>query len=319
MMPEKQIVRIASRGSKLALAQSTWARERLASAWPDRRFVIVKIQTRGDREIDRPLPEIGGKGLFTEALEAGLLSGEVDLAVHSLKDLPTRLAEGLELGAVSERADPRDIWIARDGGPAELGQAPAGFRVGSSSERRRAQLLARRPDLTVAPIRGNVETRLRKLDEGAYGALIMAAAGLLRLGWADRVTAFLEPPDWLPAPGQGALAVETRFGDPRIRQLVSAVDDPAARAETTAERALLEALEGGCQVPVGALGLAGGDELVLHGLVALPDGSQVVRAEGRGSLEAPAELGRLVAERLIEQGGDVILERLRNAQAGSAS
>ncbi len=319
MMPEKQMVRIASRGSKLALAQSTWVRERLVSAWPDRSFEIVKIETRGDREIDRPLPEIGGKGLFTEALEAALLSGDVDLAVHSLKDLPTQLGDGLELGAVSERADPRDVWIVRDDGPAEPSQAPAGFRVGSSSERRRAQLLALRPDLTVAPIRGNVETRLRKLDEGAYDALIMAAAGLLRLGLADRVTAFLEPPDWLPAPGQGALAVETRLGDRRIRQLISAVDDRAAWAETAAERALLEKLEGGCQVPVGALCLVRGEELVLRALVALPDGSQVVRAEDRGSLEAPVELGRRVAGSLIERGGGVILESLRNAQAGSAS
>jgi len=175
------------------LAQAESVRRRLAVAWPDRRFEIVTIETVGDRVLDRPLPEIGGKGLFTEELEAALLAGDVHVAVHSLKDLPTDLPEGLKVGAVCEREDPRDAWVARGGGAGALALAAAGARIGTSSERRRAQVLALRPDLEVAAVRGNVETRLRKLDEGQYDALIMAAAGLVRLGLSERVTSFLEP------------------------------------------------------------------------------------------------------------------------------
>ncbi len=296
--------------------QSGWVRDRLAAAWPDRSFEIVEISTRGDKVLDRPLPEIGGKGLFTEELEAALRSGEVDLAVHSLKDLPTDVADGLKIGAVCEREDPRDAWVARAGGPESPQVAPVGARVGSSSERRRAQLLAVRPDLEVGSVRGNVETRLRKLDEGEYDALIMAAAGLIRLGLGERITAFLGPPAWLPAPGQGAVAVESRANEPATDELLQPIDDAVARAETDAERTLLATLQGGCQVPVGARAVARGEALVLTALVATADGSQVIRGEGNGPRDRAAELGRRVAEDLLSRGGDAIVAGFREMSAG---
>ncbi len=309
-------VRIASRGSRLARAQSSWVCDRLAAAWPDRRFRIIEIETRGDRILDRPLPEIGGKGLFTEALEAALRAGDVDMAVHSLKDLPTDLAPGLKLGAICAREDPRDVWVVAAGGPDRPETAPAGARVGTSSERRRAQLLALRPDLTVASIRGNVETRLRKLDEGGYDALIMAAAGLRRLGLAERITRFLEPPHWLSAPGQGAIAVESREDDPATDTLLAPIEDRDARAETEAERALLARLQGGCQVPVGARAQVRGDELMLRALVATPEGDRLIRAEGKGAVSAAAALGRRVADDLLRQGAERIVAAFRSADGG---
>jgi hydroxymethylbilane synthase len=306
-----KIVRIASRGSRLAMWQSEWVRDRLAAAWPDRQFEIVKMETKGDKILDRPLPEIGGKGLFTEELERALLSGDVDVAVHSLKDLPTELAEGLKVGAVCEREDPRDAWVASDGGPQHLAAMTAGARVGTSSERRRAQVLAARPDVEVASIRGNVETRLRKLDEGQYDAVIMAAAGLKRLGLGRRITSFLEPPDWLSAPGQGAVGVESRAGDAATDELLRPIDDQTARAETDAERTLLATLQGGCQVPVGARAEVQGDEIVLIALVAQPDGSNVVRGEGRDERGNAGRLGVRVAEDLLARGGEEIVAGFR--------
>jgi hydroxymethylbilane synthase len=296
--------------------QSEWVRDRLAAAWPDRRFEIVEIETKGDRILDRPLPEIGGKGLFTEELESALRSGDVDLAVHSLKDLPTDPAVGLKVGAVCEREDPRDAWVSAAGGPPDIAAAQPNARIGTSSERRRAQLLAARPDVQVASIRGNVETRLRKLDEGQYDAVIMAAAGLLRLGLAQRITSYLEPPEWLSAPGQGAVAVESRADDPVIDELLRPIDDDAARAETVAERTLLAALQGGCQVPVGARAWARGEELILHALVATPDGSQVIRAHGGAGRDNAEELGVRVAEDMLSRGGEAIVATFREAGSG---
>lgn len=292
--------------------QSEWVRGRLAAAWPGRRFEIVEIETKGDQLLDRPLPEIGGKGLFTEALENALLAGEVDIAVHSLKDLPTELPQGLKLGAVCEREDPRDAWVTREDGPRDLLGAKPGATVGTSSERRRAQLLALRPDLHVASVRGNVETRLRKLDQGNYVALIMAAAGLVRLRLSVRITSYLSPPEWLSAAGQGAVAVESRAGDPAVDQLLAPIDDEVARVETDAERALLARLHGGCQVPVGARAQAWGEELVLRALVATSDGKSLIRAEGRDGLRNAAALGRRVAEDLLARGGDAIVKQFRS-------
>jgi hydroxymethylbilane synthase len=295
----------------LALAQSEWVRDRLAAAWPERGFEIVKMSTKGDRVLDRPLPEIGGKGLFTEELEAALRAGDVDIAVHSLKDLPTEPAPGLKLGAVCEREDPRDVWVARSDGPVDLSGATSGARIGTSSERRRALVLAARGDIEVASIRGNVETRLRKLDEGQYDAVIMAAAGLKRLGLGDRVTSYLEPPDWLSAPGQGAVAVESRLDDTATDDLLAPIDDGQARAETDAERTLLATLQGGCQVPVGARAVVEGEEIVLFALVAQPDGSIVVRGEGRAARREASELGRRVAQDLLARGGEEIVAGFR--------
>lgn len=310
------IIRIASRGSRLAMWQSEWVRGRLAAAWPDRRFDIVKIETVGDKILDRPLPEIGGKGLFTEELESALRSADVDLAVHSLKDLPTDLAPGLVVGAVCEREDPRDAWVSGSNGAPDIPAVAPGARIGTSSERRRAQVLAARPDVQVASIRGNVETRLRKLDEGQYDAVIVAAAGLLRLGLAERITSFLEPPEWLSAPGQGAVAVESRADDSAIDILLRPIEDDTARAETAAERSLLARLQGGCQVPVGARAWARGDELILHALVATPDGSQVIRANGTGVCDQAAELGVRVAEGMLERGGEAIVATFREPGNG---
>jgi hydroxymethylbilane synthase len=296
--------------------QSEWVRDRLAAAWPDRRFEIVKIETKGDKVLDRPLPEIGGKGLFTEELESALRSGDVDLAVHSLKDLPTDLATGLTVGAVCQREDPRDAWVSAAGGPRDVGAAPAAARIGTSSERRRAQVLAARPDVQVASIRGNVETRLRKLDEGQYDAVIMAAAGLLRLNLGGRITSYLDPPEWLSAPGQGAVAVESREDDPTIDELLRPVDDDAARAETAAERTLLARLQGGCQVPVGARAWTQDEELVLHALVATPDGAQLIRAHGNDRRDKAEQLGVRVAEDLLGRGGEAIVATFREAASG---
>lgn len=296
--------------------QSEWVRDRLAAAWPDLRFEIVEIETKGDKILDRPLPEIGGKGLFTEELESALRSGDVDLAVHSLKDLPTDPAVGLKVGAVCEREDPRDAWVGAAGGPPDIAAAQPNARIGTSSERRRAQVLAARPDVQVASIRGNVETRLRKLDEGQYDAVIMAVAGLLRLGLAQRITSYLEPPEWLSAPGQGAVAVESRADDPVIDDLLRPIDDDAARAETAAERTLLAALQGGCQVPVGARAWARGEELILHALVATPDGAQVIRAHGGGGRDNAEELGVRVAEDMLSRGGEAIVATFREAGSG---
>lgn len=293
------------------MIQSGWVRDRLAAAWPELRFQIVKIDTRGDTVLDRPLPEIGGKGLFTEALEAALLSGGVDMAVHSLKDLPTDPADGLAVGAVCEREDPRDAWVTRADGPPSLDAARRASRVGTSSLRRQAQLLAVRPDLQVASIRGNVETRIRKLDDGEYDALVMAAAGLRRLGLSDRVTSYLDAPDWLPAPGQGAIAVESREDDDRVDEILRPIDDHTARAETEAERALLATLQGGCQVPVGALARSTGVELALHALVAMADGTRMLRARGSGPIDRPAELGQRVARDLLSRGGAEIVASFR--------
>jgi hydroxymethylbilane synthase len=261
--------------------------------------------------IDRPLPEIGGKGLFTEALENALLAGEVHIAVHSLKDLPTELPHGLKLGAVCEREDPRDVWVTRDDGPPDLAGARPGATVGTSSERRRAQLLALRPDLRVESVRGNVETRLRKLDQGQYDALIMAAAGLVRLRLSARITSYLSPPEWLSAAGQGSVAVESRAGDAAVDELLAPIDDEVARAETDAERALLARLHGGCQVPVGARAQAWGEELVLRALVATSDGTTLIRAEGRDGLGNAVPLGRRVAEDLLGRGGEAVVKQFR--------
>lgn len=237
------------------------------------------------------------------------------MAVHSLKDLPTEQAAGLKVGAIPRREDPRDVWIAREDGPPTPTDAGPGTRVGTSSERRRAQILATRPDVEVASIRGNVETRLRKLDEGGYDAVIMAAAGLLRLGLQERVTSYLGPPDWLPAPGQGAVAVESRVDDPAVDELLAPIEDAAARIETTAERALLARLQGGCQIPVGALASRSGDELELQALVARPDGSALVRVSGCGLPERATQLGQKVADQLLASGGAAIVRSFREAEA----
>jgi hydroxymethylbilane synthase len=310
-------VRIASRGSELALWQARAVEAAIRRAAPGAEVEIRVIRTTGDHVQDVPLAKIGDKGLFTKELDAALLAGEADLAVHSLKDVPTRLPDGLELAAISHREDPRDVLLLAPGRTGTLATLPHGARVGTSSLRRRAQLRALRPDLEVLDLRGNLNTRLAKLDRGDYDAIVLAAAGVLRLGWRDRIAEHLDPATWLPAVGQGALAIATRAGDGRIRALLTGFHDPFTAACTAAERAFLAALEGGCQIPIGALATADDEGLTLHGLVADVDGEAVLRdslflpAGDDEWLASTPSLGRALAGRLLELGAGEILARVR--------
>lgn len=308
-------VRIASRGSQLALWQTRAVEEAIRAASPGTEVEIRVIRTTGDNVLDVPLAKIGDKGLFTKELDAALLSGEADLAVHSLKDVPTRVPDGLEIVAVGRREDPRDVLILPPGGTGDLAALPAGARVGTSSLRRRAQLCALRPDVEVVDLRGNLNTRLAKLDRGEYDAIILAAAGVLRLGWEDRVSAYLDPAEFLPAVGQGALGVVARAGDERIRALLGDFHDPMSQACTAAERAFLARLEGGCQIPIGALAVLDDEGLTLHGLVADVDGETVLRdsvfVEGDAWTAASADAGHALAARMLELGAGEVLARVR--------
>lgn len=308
-------LRIASRGSELALWQSRAVQAALRAADPSLSVEIDVIKTTGDVIQDVPLAKIGDKGLFTKELDAALLDRRADLAVHSLKDVPTRLPEGLVLAAVTEREDPRDVLLLPPGASGDVQSLPPGARVGTSSLRRRAQLQALRPDLDVRDLRGNLNTRLAKLDRGDYDAIVLAAAGVLRLGWADRIAAYLDAPAWLPAVGQGALAVVARAGDEDVLRRLRPLHDPHAAACTGAERALLRALEGGCQVPIGALGRVEGDRVVLHGLVAELDGGRIVRVEESGPVEEAEAVGRRAADALLARGAGGILAGIRAALA----
>src|SRR5687767_8345785 len=275
-MTESRPIRIATRASELALRQARIVESALA-----RRDVLAELKTfrtTGDKRLDEPLSAIGGKGLFTKELETALLKGTVDCCVHSLKDLPTESPEGLTVAAVLVREDPRDVLVLNDVIEAEgLHDIPRGSRIGTSSLRRRAQVLALRPDLDVVELRGNVPTRLRKVDDGQVHAAILAAAGLHRLDARQRISAYLDAPEWLPAAGQGAIAVQIRADDARMAELVAALNDEATMIATRAERAFLAALEGGCQVPIGALAIESEAGMVLHGLIATVDGRSVVR------------------------------------------
>jgi hydroxymethylbilane synthase len=311
-------LRIGTRGSALALVQSNWVAEQLRLAHPGLLVELVLIKTKGDKILDVALSQVGGKGLFVKEIEAALLAHEVDLAVHSMKDLPTALPEGLCLGAVPERVDPRDALVLPEGSTSDSAAGlplPEGAVVGTSSLRRQAQLLHLRPDAKVADVRGNVDTRLRKLDEGQYDALLLAAAGLLRLGRGDRLSHPLTPPEWLPAVGQGALAIEARTADRQTLALLRPLNDETTFTAAAAERALLASLEGGCQVPIGAYSETAGDTLTLYGFVADPDGARFVRDSATGPARDPESLGQRLAEKLLRRGGEEILSALR---AGTA-
>lgn len=298
---------IGTRGSLLARTQSEWVAAQLRAQWPDCEVVIEHISTRGDKIRDVPLARIGGKGLFTKELEIALLDGRIDLAVHSLKDLPTELPEGLAIGAVPVREDPRDALVSRTG--ASVDQLPRGARVGTSSLRRRLQLLAYRPDLEVVDLRGNVPTRLRRVSAGELDAAVLAAAGLHRLGESGAITQELPPEIMLSAVGQGALGIEIRAGDERVAALVAFLHNAVAAAEVTAERSLLAALGGGCQTPVGALGRVDGERLRLYAGVCDPDGGRVLRTEVEGRLEHAETLGQRAAEVLLGMGAAAFVQR----------
>jgi len=288
---------IASRGSQLALWQARWVAAQLAGSGLECRIEIIK--TTGDKITDVPLAKVGTKGLFTKEIEEALLDGRADLAVHSLKDLPTELPEGLVLAAVPEREDPRDAVVGKT-----LAALPRGARVGTSSLRRAAQLRQLRPDLLVESVRGNLDTRLRKLDEGQYDAILLAAAGLKRLGWGDRIAEILSPEQMCPAVGQGALAIETRAGF----EGANILDHRPTHAAVLAERGVLGALGGGCQVPIGAYATVNEDRVHILAIVAAPDGTQVIRAETEGPIAEAQELGARLAADLLHRGARAILE-----------
>jgi hydroxymethylbilane synthase len=307
--PLPAAVTLGTRASALARAQTDVVVELLRAAWPELECTTTTIDTAGDRTqaSGRPLPEIGGKGLFTAELERALRDGEIDLAVHSLKDLPTEEPSGVVIAAVTAREDVRDCLVAREA--ASLAELPADARVGTSSLRRAAQLKAVRPDLDIGSIRGNVDTRVRKVREAEFDAAVLAAAGVRRLGLESVVTEWLSTETMLPAPGQGALAVQCRSGDEALLELLVPLDDPAARAETTAEREFLCALGAGCAAPVAALAVSTATPRVrLQGLVASVDGSEMVRVHGEGE---PRELGGRLAEEALAAGADRILAAIR--------
>ena len=306
-------MRIATRSSELALRQARIVENALASQ--GMACEIVTFKTTGDKKLDEPLSEIGAKGLFTRELEVALEKGKVDCCVHSLKDLPTELPDGLVIGAVLEREDPRDVLVVNAVTEAEdLASLPAGSRVGTSSLRRRAQLLALRPDLEVAELRGNVPTRLKKVDTGMVHAAILAAAGLIRLDARQHIKQYLEPPDWLPAAGQGAIAVEIRDDDEEMKQVVAPLNHDATSIAVRAERTFLSALEGGCQVPIGALVTsASGGTLTLHGFVSDVRGRDIVRGSVAVDPESPEKAGRALAADLRTRGAASLLMELRSS------
>jgi hydroxymethylbilane synthase len=302
---------LASRGSTLALWQAHHV-QRLLSAMHEHLAVEIQVlETTGDIITDVPLAMIGDKGLFTKEVDGAVLDGRAHFAVHSFKDVPTRLPDGLVLAAVMEREDPRDAFLPAPGRTAALADLPAGARVGTSSLRRRALLLGERPDMVVEDLRGNLDTRLRKLDEGRYDGIILALAGVRRFGREDAVGELLEPPAWLPAAGQGALAIVAREDDEETLGHLRLLDHGPTRAATAAERSFLAHLEGGCQIPIGALGTHEDGRLRLRGLVASLDGSTILRGELAGDNRRAADLGLELAGRLLDDGADAVLREVR--------
>ncbi|WP_437879491.1 hydroxymethylbilane synthase [Pseudomonas sp. LRF_L74] len=299
-------IRIATRKSALALWQAEYVKARLEQAHPGVRVSLVPMVSRGDKLLDAPLAKIGGKGLFVKELETALLENEADIAVHSMKDVPMDFPEGLGLFCICEREDPRDAFVSNT--YANLDALPAGAVVGTSSLRRQAQLLARRPDLKIQFLRGNVNTRLAKLDAGEYDAIILAAAGLIRLGFEARIRDFISAEDSLPAGGQGAVGIECRSADADVQALLAPLHHGETAARVNAERAMNKHLNGGCQVPIACYALLEGDQLWLRGLVGQPDGSLLLRAEARAASGEAERLGISVAEQLLQQGAAAILD-----------
>ncbi|MBK8452818.1 MAG: hydroxymethylbilane synthase [Thiofilum sp.] len=301
-------IRIATRTSPLALWQAEHVAAQLKKHHPDLHIEMVGMVTRGDKILDSPLSKIGGKGLFVKELEMGMLEGSADIAVHSMKDVPMEFPEGLHLPVIMEREDPRDAFVSNH--YQTLAQLPEGAVVGTSSLRRQTQLRARFPHLVIKDLRGNVNTRLSKLDHGEYDAIILAAAGLLRLGFEARITAYLSTEESLPAIGQGAIGIECRQGDARIEQLLAPLNHPETALRVRAERAMNQRLNGGCQIPVAGFAELEGETLSMRGLIGYPDGSQAFTYQQSGSSEQPEALGIAIAEDLLRQGGDKVLALL---------
>ncbi len=301
-------LRIATRKSPLALWQANHVRDALLARHPELEVELVTMTTQGDKILDTPLAKVGGKGLFVKELETGMLEGRADLAVHSMKDVPVEFPEGLGLAAVLPREDPRDALISNE--YSSIDALPEGARVGTSSLRRQCQLRRIRPDLEVLDLRGNVNTRLAKLDNGDYDAILLAAAGVRRMGWEARITELLAPERFIPAIGQGAIGIEIRVDDTRVRSLIEELNDGQTATRIHAERALNEALQGGCQVPIAGYSEISHGVIVLRGLVGRPDGTELVQGVISGRPEDAGELGRVLAEDLLSRGARQILDDL---------
>ncbi|BCU06346.1 hydroxymethylbilane synthase [Allochromatium tepidum] len=301
-------IRIATRKSPLAMWQAEHVTARLKALHPDLTVEIIGMTTKGDQLLDSPLSKVGGKGLFVKELEQGMLAGEADIAVHSMKDVPVEFPEGLHLAVIMERENPYDAFVSNT--YANLAELPEGACVGTSSLRRQCQLADRRPDLRIEPLRGNVNTRLAKLDAGEYDAIILAAAGLIRLGFESRIRDCIDPVDSLPAIGQGAIGIECRVDDARVHQLIAPLADRDTTDRVLAERAMNARLNGGCQVPIGGHAVLDGDQLILKGLVGTTDGTRILRAEASGPRAEAEAIGVRVAEDLLGQGADAILSAL---------
>ena len=303
-------IKIGTRGSKLALWQANWVKSALEKKFPSTPVELVTIKTQGDKILDVPLAKVGGKGLFVKEIEQALITRRIDIAVHSMKDMPAEIPEGLCIGAIPERENPVDVFISRNG--ARFNELAAGSIIGTSSLRRGAQLRHARPDMVVRSIRGNLDTRLKKLESENFDALVLAAAGVKRLNLEHKITEYLDSALMLPAIGQGALCIETREDDPIVAPLVAALDHAATRAAVAGERAFLNRLEGGCQVPIAGHGQIREDLFTLTGLVAEINGSRVIKGEKTGPPDSSETIGNDLAEELLAGGADKILEKLKS-------
>jgi hydroxymethylbilane synthase len=303
-------LKIGTRSSRLALAQSEWVKIKIEEQYPEIRVELVPIKTKGDRILNAPLSRIGGKGLFVKEIEEALFRKEIDLAIHSMKDLPAEMPSGLRLAVFPQREDPRDALISLAGH--DIAALPAGAHVATGSLRRVAQLLALRPDLKIEPLRGNVDTRLKKLESGEFDAMILAVAGLKRLGLITRANCILAPETFLPAIGQGALGIEARAEDQTTRDLLAFLNHPETEYAVRAERAFLKKLQGGCQVPIAGYACLEHGQIVLKGMVAELDGSKLIKDSIQGTVAQCENLGITLAERLLAEGADKILEEIYN-------
>lgn len=301
-------LKIGTRGSQLALFQANWVKDRLVQAHPDLRVTLIKIKTTGDKIQDAPLAKIGGKGLFVKEIEEALLKKRTDLAVHSIKDVPTEFPEGLHLSVITKREDPRDVLISKDGKP--LKDLPKGAKIGTSSLRRQAQLLHFRSDFELIPLRGNLDTRLKKLKSMNLDAIVLALAGVKRLGFDEKITEIIPPGVSLPAIGQGALGIETRMADQEVESQIRFLNDRDSSIAVNAERAFLKKLEGGCQVPIAAFARIVGTMLHIDGLVGTMDGKRLIRHHVEGPIERAESLGVELAEILLGQGAKEILDEV---------
>jgi len=304
-------IKIGTRGSKLALWQANWVKSALNQKFPRLNIELDIIKTQGDKILDVPLAQVGGKGLFVKEIEQALMDSRVDLAVHSMKDMPADIPEGLCIGAIPRRENPSDVLISRN--KLKFSKLASGSVIGTSSLRRGAQLRHIRNDIAIKPLRGNLDTRLRKLETEDMDAIVVAAAGVKRLDFENKITEYLDEEVMLPAVGQGALCIEIRQNDPSVSEMISTLDDSRTRTIVSGERAFLNRLEGGCQIPIAGHGKIENKRYVLTGLVAEVDGSKVIKDIGEGPLEASEQIGIELAERLLDQGADELLEKLKDS------